>query len=445
MEQKHTPDLLLEKPGKLYAKYFINSVISTAMLAVYVLFDTIFIGWSVGSDGLAALNISLPFYTILVAFALILGVGGATVMSYCKGQGKPQTANAYFTLSFTTAVIGSVLYAILGSIFWRPLAYAFGANDDIINLVGEYLLIMNASAPAYVLNNMMGVFVRNDNNPKLAMIAGVVSCFANIIFDYVTMFEFGWGMRGAVGSTVAATIMSFVILMLHFFHKSCTLRFTFKGLEKSALPRIFRNGFPSFVAECSSGLIIMLFNIRLMDLGGVDAVTSYSILSNVAYVFLAVFNGVCHAIQPLVSFNAGAGERKRVLTFFRFGLSTVFVVSSLFVAFGLLFPQYIVAMFTQPTPEVLAIAIPAIRIYFIAYIPMGFNIVTATFLQSIELSKTAAVISLCRGIIFMVPLLIILSLTFSINGVWATVPCAEFLTLAVSFFLCRRGLQNGLS
>lgn len=444
MKAKKTPDLLLDHPRKLFSKYFVNSVISTAMLAVYVLFDTIFIGWNVGSDGLAALNISLPFYTLMVGFALMMGVGGATTVSYCKGQGKPESANSYFTVAFTWAAVISTLFAIFGGLFWRPLAYTFGANDSIIDLVGEYLFIMNVSAPAFVINNMLGVFVRNDNNPKLGMIAGVISCFTNIILDYITMFEFGWGMRGAVGSTVAATILSILVLTTHFFSKKATLKFSFVGIEKSAFFRICRNGIPSFIAECSSGLVILLFNIRLMTLGGVAAVTSYSILSNVAYVFLAVFNGVSHAMQPLVSFNAGAGEKDRVTSFFKLGILTSLGISAIFVSFGIIFPKLIVSMFTNPTPDVLSMAIPAIRIYFIAYIPMGFNIITATFMQAIEQSKTASLISLFRGFLFIVPFLLILSLSFGITGVWATVPTAEFCTLIISILLLKKAFKSSL-
>lgn len=438
MSEKRKPDLLQEAPGKLFRRYFFNSVLSTTMLAVYVMVDTIFVGWRVGSGGLAALSVILPSYTLMVAFALMMGVGGATAMSFCKGQGEMDKANRLFTLAFSTAAGLSLVCGILGCIFWRPMAVLLGADQSIMEPVGQYLSIMNAGSVFFVVNNMMGVFVRNDHNPRQAMLAGVVSCFSNIGLDYFTMFILDWGMVGAALATVAGTVISIVILFWHFRSPHCTLRFRFGGVGLGDLLRVMRNGLPSFIAEASSGLIILLFNLRLMALEGVNAVTCYSIIANMAYLFMAVFNGASQTIQPLVSFNAGAGKGRRAAQFVRLGWITVLGCAILFVSLGVAFPQIIVQIFTQPTQEILQLGIPAIRIYFLAYLAMGVNIICSTFLQSIEQSKTASFLTLCRGVLFIIPLLFLLSSLMGVKGVWATVPVSEWLTLVMSFLFCRR-------
>ncbi len=432
-------NLLTQPVQKLFFQYFFNNLISSLMLAVYILFDTIFIGWGIGSQGLAALNITLPCYSLEIGFAQMMGMGGATALSICRGQGKDEEANRYFTVSIVFTCIFSLVIGILGAVFWRPIAYLGGADDSIIELVGDYLRILNGGAILFVVNNFLGVFIRNDRDPQRVMTAGIVSCILNIVLDYICIFIFDWGMAGAAGATAFSGLISILIMLTHFLKKDCQLKFCFKELHLfSRLKRICQNGIPSLVAECSSGLIILLFNIQLMNKGGVAAVTCYSIISNIAYLFLAVYNGVSATIQPLCSINMGAGNIDRVKRFFRLGIMTVLSASMVFVLIGELFPSAIVSIFTEPTAEVMSVGMYAIRIYFIAYLPMGLNIISATFHQSLESSREATIISLGRGLIFLIPVLFSLSAWFGVNGIWATVPLSETLTLILSIALLKR-------
>ena len=401
---------LLQQPVRsLFFRYFRSNLVSSLMLAVYVLFDTIFIGWGIGSQGLAALNITLPCYSLEIGFAQMMGMGGATALSICRGKGEEKEGNRYFTVAVCTVVVVSTIVGILGGIFWRPIAVLGGADPSIVELVGDYLRILNGGTVLFVVNNFLGVFVRNDGDPQRVMAAGIISCLFNILLDYVCIFLLDWGMAGAAGATAFSGFISILIMLTHF-----------------------------KIAECSAGLIILLFNIQLMNKGGVTAVTCYSIISNIAYLFLAVYNGASATLQPLCSVNLGAGCYQRVRQFFHLGVKTVLVASGLFVLVGELFPRVIVGIFTEPTPQVVSMAVYAIRIYFIAYLPMGINIITSTFHQSLESFREATLISLARGLIFLVPALFLLGEVFGVNGIWATVPVCEGLTLLLSVLLLRR-------
>lgn len=431
---------LLQQPVRsLFFRYFRSNLVSSLMLAVYVLFDTIFIGWGIGSQGLAALNITLPCYSLEIGFAQMMGMGGATALSICRGKGEEKKGNRYFTVAVCTVVVVSTIVGILGGIFWRPIAVLGGADPSIVELVGDYLRILNGGAVLFVVNNFLGVFVRNDGDPQRVMAAGIISCLFNILLDYVCIFLLDWGMAGAAGATAFSGFISILIMLTHFKSKSCRLHLCFSDLQLfSRLKRICQNGISSLIAECSAGLIILLFNIQLMNKGGVTAVTCYSIISNIAYLFLAVYNGASATLQPLCSVNLGAGCYQRVRQFFHLGVKTVLVASGLFVLVGELFPRVIVGIFTDPTPQVVSMAVYAIRIYFIAYLPMGINIITSTFHQSLESFREATLISLARGLIFLVPALFLLGEVFGVNGIWATVPVCEGLTLLLSVLLLRR-------
>lgn len=444
--QPSSETLLTQPVSRLFFQYFRSNLVSSLMLAVYVLFDTIFIGWGVGSQGLAALNITLPCYSLEIGFAQMMGMGGATALSICRGQGKEKEANSYFTAAVLFTCIFSLIIGILGAVFWRPIAYLGGADDSIIELVGQYLRILNGGAILFVVNNFLGVFIRNDHDPQRVMAAGIVSCLLNIVLDYVCIFLFDWGMAGAAGATAFSGFISILIMLTHFLKPDCSLKFRFSDLQLfSRLKRIWQNGLPSLIAECSSGLIILLFNIQLMSKGGVAAVTCYSIISNVAYLFLAVYTGTSSTLQPLCSINAGAGNIHRVKQFFLLGVITVLCASLCFVLIGEFFPIAVVSIFTEPTPDLVEVAVYAIRIYFIAYLPMGLNIISATFHQSLEASREATLISLGRGLFFLVPVLFLLSSLFGVGGIWATVPVSEFLTLLLSALLLKRLFASRLS
>lgn len=444
--QPSSETLLTQPVSRLFFQYFRSNLVSSLMLAVYVLFDTIFIGWGVGSQGLAALNITLPCYSLEIGFAQMMGMGGATALSICRGQGKEKEANSYFTAAVLFTCIFSLIIGILGAVFWRPIAYLGGADDSIIELVGQYLRILNGGAILFVVNNFLGVFIRNDHDPQRVMAAGIVSCLLNIVLDYVCIFLFDWGMAGAAGATAFSGFISILIMLTHFLKPDCSLKFRFSDLQLfSRLKRIWQNGLPSLIAECSSGLIILLFNIQLMSKGGVAAVTCYSIISNVAYLFLAVYTGTSSTLQPLCSINAGAGNIHRVKQFFLLGVITVLCASLCFVLIGEFFPIAVVSIFTEPTPDLVEVAVYAIRIYFIAYLPMGLNIISATFHQSLEASREATLISLGRGLFFLVPVLFLLSFLFGVGGIWATVPVSEFLTLLLSALLLKRLFASRLS
>ena len=173
---------LLQQPVRsLFFRYFRSNLVSSLMLAVYVLFDTIFIGWEIGSQGLAALNITLPCYSLEIGFAQMMGMGGATALSICRGKGEEKEGNRYFTVAVCTVVVVSTIVGILGGIFWRPIAVLGGADPSIVELVGDYLRILNGGAVLFVVNNFLGVFVRNDGDPQRVMAAGIISCLFNIL------------------------------------------------------------------------------------------------------------------------------------------------------------------------------------------------------------------------------------------------------------------------
>ena len=431
-------NLLKDNVVKLYFKYFFPTMCAALSTSVYILFDTIFIGQGVGSKGLTALNISLPIYSIYFGTGLLIGIGGYTLMSIEKGRERLDKANKIFTLSFILGLILATIYCIIGFVFLEEIALVLGATKEIMPFVKEYMVVVVIGTIPFVMGSVMAPFIRADKAPKKAMFAVIFSGFLNIILDYIFVFPLDMGMRGAAIATVFSYTISCLILLTHLLSKNNTLRFKKDFYKLSYITRIFKCGLPSLFIEVSLGFVIFIFNIQILKIIGDDGVTAYSIISNTGIIAVALFNGISQTIQPLISINMGANLKERATRLRNLGLFTALVIGVAFFILCIIFPEQIVRIFVNPNNEVLAIAINSIRIYSIAFIVMGINMVSGAYFQSIELAKESFIIAFCRGLLFVSICVFILPIFLGINGVWLSVPIGELLTLFVTIVFVKK-------
>ncbi|MEE0932244.1 MAG: MATE family efflux transporter [Clostridium sp.] len=431
-------NLLQDSVYKLYFKYFFPTMCAALSTSIYVLFDTIFIGQGVGSTGLTALNIVLPIYSIYFGTGLLIGIGGSTLMSIEKGRKREDKAQKIFTLSFILGLFLSLIYTVIGFVFLDEIAIILGATKEVLALVKEYMIVVVGGTIPFVMGSILAPFIRADKAPKRAMFAVIFSGFLNIILDYIFVFPLNMGMKGAAIATVFSYTISFLILLTHLLSKNNTLSFKKDFYKLSYVFRIIKCGLPSLFIEVSLGFVIFIFNIQILKLIGDDGVTAYSIISNIGIIAVALFNGISQTIQPLVSINIGANLKDRALKLRNLGLSTALLIGVVFFILCILFPDQIVRIFVKPSEKVLSIAINSIRIYSIAFIIMGINMVTGAYFQSVELAKESFIIAFSRGLLFVSICVFILPIFFGINGVWLSVPIGEILTLIVVIILLKR-------
>ena len=431
-------NLLQDSVYKLYFKYFFPTMCAALSTSIYVLFDTIFIGQGVGSTGLTALNIVLPIYSIYFGTGLLIGIGGSTLMSIEKGRKREDKAQKIFTLSFILGLFLSLIYTVIGFVFLDEIAIILGATKEVLALVKEYMIVVVGGTIPCVMGSILAPFIRADKAPKRAMFAVIFSGFLNIILDYIFVFPLNMGMKGAAIATVFSYTISFLILLTHLLSKNNTLSFKKDFYKLSYVFRIIKCGLPSLFIEVSLGFVIFIFNIQILKLIGDDGVTAYSIISNIGIIAVALFNGISQTIQPLVSINIGANLKDRALKLRNLGLSTALLIGVVFFIHCILFKDQIVRIFVKPSEKVLSIAINSIRIYSIAFIIMGINMVTGAYFQSVELAKESFIIAFSRGLLFVSICVFILPIFFGINGVWLSVPIGEILTLIVVIILLKR-------
>lgn len=432
-------NLLEDSIGALAVRYMIPSVLGMLGLSMCIFFDTMFIGRGIGNLGLAALNVGVPMYSIFNSIGLIFGVGGATALSISIGKGRLNSANSIFTFSVISSFISGAILSVFGMVFLEQLSLFLGASQETLPLVKEYLSAILSFGIAFIVIQTLSVFVRNDNNPKLVMWAVICANLTNIILDYVLIFPLNKGMRGAALATSIAQLVGVSILLLHFIFKKNSIHLHISQYKKSLryAKRVILNGIPSLVNEMSAGVVIFIFNIVLIKIGGVEAVSAYSIISNVALICTAIFNGISQGIQPIISMNYGAKKIDRVISAFKLARKISFVSGVIFFIIGVSNPEFIARIFSSNIEGILDITCSGIRIYFLSFIVMGVNIVSIGFMQSIERSKVSTIISLIRGFILISIVIVIMSYIMGLTGAWLTVPIVESITLIYTIIIIK--------
>ena len=429
-----------------FFKYVSANILGMIGLSCYILADTFFIAQGVGANGLTALNLAIPVYNFMHGLGLMIGMGGATRYSISKGNADSAMRDYIFTHSLYLTLLFSSIFFVLGLTCAEPLSILLGANAETLRLTTEYLKILMIFTPFFMCNNLLICFVRNDGAPQLSMLAMLTGSFSNIFMDYLFIFPLHLGMKGAALATAASPVISIFILSIHFgkknnqFHLRCVHPSFKRSLDICAL------GSSSLIVEVSSGVVMLIFNLLILTISGNIGVAAYGVIANIALVLTAMYTGISQGIQPVISQCFGKKEYHQIrqILFYAFATSAVLAVVSYLITF--IWSQPIVSAFNKDGNETLnIIATHGMHIYFIAFLFVGMNITTATFLSSTDHPKEAFLLSIFRGFVLVIPLAFLLSALFGINGIWLTLPVTELLVSFPAIFFIRKTFYKLLS
>ena len=392
---------------KEFSKYVSLNVISMIGMSFYILADTFFIANGVGSIGLTALNLVLPLWSLVSGIGLMIGMGAGIRYSIQRGKNNEKGANRVFTHAILMGLIIGIIITAIGLSFSYDIVRILGADDIVAPLAGDYLKTLLSFSCIFILNNIVTAFVRNDNEPNLAMIAMIIGSLSNIVLDYIFIFPFKLGMFGAALATGTTPILSLLILSLHFIRKKNNFKVIKCKVNLLDIKTIISLGVPSFITEFSSGIIILLFNFTILGISNNTGVAAYGIIANLALIVISIFTGIAQGIQPIISKSYGEGKIKNTKTIFKYGLITSISLGIGCYFIGFKFSKEIVNLFNSEGDKVLlSMAIEGIKVYFIAFIIMGINIVTTSFFASINEARESFIISIMRGLIVVIPLII---------------------------------------
>ncbi len=271
----------MEKENRLkeFFKYAVPSALAMFISSLYTVVDGIFVGQGVGDLALAAVNIVLPFTVMLFGLASMFAIGGGALVSKNIGAKNIDRAVSIFRQVFKFLLIASGIISIICIIFTEQIVTMLGATSNLRGLAVEYLRFYAIFCIPNLIGIVLSSFVRNDGRPKLAMISTIAGAITNIILDYVFIFKFGLGIKGAAIATGLGQIVTVSVLLPHFIMKKGYLTFGNVRINKSDLKEFCLIGFPSFFAQGSYSIMVLIHNIILVKFIGEMGISAYSIIN----------------------------------------------------------------------------------------------------------------------------------------------------------------------
>lgn len=417
---------------KEFLRYASLNVMGMLGLSCYILADTFFISRGMGADGLTALNLAIPVYSFIHGSGLMLGMGGAIKYAIFKSQKRIPKTDEVFSGTVRSAGFFAVLFFLAGLFLSETITRILGADTAVFDMTNIYLKVILLFAPAFILNEVLLCFVRNDGNPQLAMTAMVGGSLSNIVLDYVFIFPFGMGIFGAVLATGMAPFISMVILSSHWLKKKNGFRLKRGGISPELMKSIVSLGFPSLITELSSGVVIIVFNIIFLKLQGNVGVAAYGVIANLSLVVMAVFTGIAQGVQPIISRAYGHGDGEKITYILRCALVMMAVIACGIYAGVFFAADPVVSLFnSEHNAQLQQIASQGLKLYFTATVFAGFNIIVSMYFASTERAVPAHIISLLRGLFVIVPMAFIMAAIWGVTGVWLAFPVTELLIAAL--------------
>lgn len=421
---------------RLFRKLLIPTVIGMVFSAVFVITDGIFVGRGIGSNALAAVNITAPLFLLTTGIGLMFGVGASVVASIHLSQGKNKAANINITQALVVSSILIVLLSALCLYFRTSVALLLGSSEKLLPDVLEYLIYFVPFLVFSLLLNTGMFFIRLDGSPYYAMMCNAVAAVINIVFDYLFIFVFGWGLMGAALATGFGTAIGGIMMLVYLGYFSRTIHFCQIKLSRKSMLLTARNigymlslGSSAFLSEASIACMMFLGNYVFIRHLGEDGVAAFSIACYIFPIIFMVYNAIAQSAQPIISYNFGLKDEERVAKAFRLSMQTALVCGASFFMVTLLFSKQIVALFIDSSYPAHSIAVAGLPYFAFGYIFFAFNIIGIGYYQSVERPKRATVITLMRGVVFMLICFAVLPQLFGVKGIWFAVPLAEILTL----------------
>lgn len=425
---------------KSFFQYLIPSLVGMALMSINIVIDGIFVGHGVGSIALAGVNIAVPIFSVVLSIALLIGVGGGTLFSIAVGQKREMEAKQIFTLSMVFVTIITIIVSLLCFIFIEQLAFLFGANDDTLQYVLEYLVMFLAFSLFLVWETSLSVFVRNDGNPNLAMIGLVVTSILNIGLNYWMIFILHLGVTGAALATGISIVIGWVILLTHFLKKDKILTFVKPTFDWKIIKQVHIVGLPSFLAEAGMGFFIVGYNIAIAYYAGTNGLAAFSVINYLHTFMFLVFIGIGSSIQPMISYYYGAKAFDKIKETVKIAEKTALLLGIIILIIGLFGAQYLVSLFGVTSTDISILATSGIKLFFLSYLFMGFNSIYMTYFQAIGYVKPSMWITIFRGFIVLILMLFILPFIFGTTGVWLSLPVTEAVVTLTLIVFARQGV-----
>ncbi len=419
--------------SRLFWRYVTPTVAAMLITGIYVTIDGIFVGHVLGQDGMAGLMLAYPICAVLYAVGALIGMGASSLVSFYLGQGNPAKARHIVGNALVMVLLTSLLLSVIGIRYGEPMLAWMGAEGEIFTAGLAYLQAYAWLGVFAVLSMAFSSLLRNDGRPGFVTLIMVVGGLLNVLLDYLLMVVFPFGLAGVATATMLSQAVTGLACLWHFFTPRSQLRISWDTLRPDLrlMGETVRLGISSFLMYLYLSVVLALHNKALLAVGTSLHVAAYGVISYTEAFFYLVFEGIAMGIQPIASFNAGAGHWRRVLRIRNLALGVTLGIA-LCAMFPLyLWPEAAVYLFAGDNATLLLVACLGIWLYFWGLPMEGLLLVGATYFQAINRARIASLLTGGK-LVLIGGFLWGFSTLWGVPGVWLALPtCSSLLVLVM--------------
>lgn len=427
-----------ENISVLFQKIFIPTLFGMISICTFTAIDGMFVGQSVGSDGIAAINITAPLFMIFTGIGLMAGIGSSVIASLALAKGKIKLARLNVSQSLLFVSIFALCLSGLMLFFPDKTAYILGSSNYLLNHVKTYLLWILPSF-VFLMWSSLGLFIiRLDGAPQLAMWLTIIEAVINTFLDWLFMFPLHMGVMGAALATTIATIVGGILTLCYLLYKAKNLKLypiqiNLRGfpLFAKGIVNQCRIGSSAMIGEATMAILMFTGNQIFMKYLGDAGVGAFGVCCYYTPFVFMVGNAIAQSAQPIISYNYGLGFHDRVQSTVKLALTTALVCGMLVTTIFCVFPSFMVGLFLQNNSPAAQLAIHGFPYFATGFVCFIINLTVIGYFQSLEKIRPALFFALFRGFIFLVPAFILLPKLMGTKGIWLAMPISETFTFLV--------------
>jgi len=409
-------------------------------ISIYSIVDGLFVSNLVGTTAFAALNLVWPALGLVGALGLMVGTGGAALVSKTIGEGDRNRADRYFSMFVEFTIILSIISAIPLFIWMEPLSIFLGAEGEMVEQCVIYGRICALGMPVFMLQMGLQPFFMVAEKPHMGTVLAIISGLVNIGLDALFIIVFDWGLAGAAAGSMFACCVGGLVPIFYFAggRERRGLRLAPAKMEFAPIAQACSNGLSEFVGNISFNVVSMCYNYQLMRLSGENGVAAYSVILYLGFIFVAVYTGYNMTVTPLVGFNYGAGDRKELRSLLKRSLALMLSLGVLLSATAELISGPVSRMFVGYDSELSALTIHAVRIYAPCFLLSGLTLFMSAWFTGLNNGPVSALLSFSRTFVFELACVFALPAIFGMEGIWYSALVAEVLAVILGGYLVLR-------
>lgn len=449
MNKETNNPLGVQPVNRLLSQFAIPSIISMLVGSLYNIVDQFFIGQRVGELGNAATNIAFPLSTSCLALALLIGIGGSSAFNLAMGSGHEKRAVNIMGNAVVLLAGSGLVLSIITLLFLKPLLLFFGSPKAVLPYAMEYTKITAFGFPFLLLSTGGGHLIRADGRPRITMLCSLVGAVLNTILDALFVFGLNLGMSGAALATIIGQIVSGALAIGYLMHgKTVTIRRENLRIKWENVTRIASLG----MAPCSNQVAMMVVQIIMNQslkhygshsiYGENIPIACAGIITKVNMIFMSFVIGLSQGLQPIASFNYGAGKKGRVKEAYIKAISIGAVLAVIAFFMFQFFPRQIISIFGDGSELYYQFAIRYFHVFLFFTFVNFMQPITSNFFTAIGKPKVGSFLALTRQILFLLPLILLFPLFLGIDGIMYAGPVADCLAAVVCFIMVYRELRN---